>query len=77
MVPVRFARLWTSFLMSVYMVTIMTFVVTLVNTGIDAGFAARWWRAFYIAWPIAFALIQVGGPLIQKIAAATVTSSAR
>lgn len=77
MVPVRFARLWTSFLMSVYMVTIMTFVITLVNTGLDAGFAGRWWRAFYIAWPIAFALIQLGGPLIQKIAGVTLQSSPR
>ena len=64
----KHARLVTALLMSIYMVTIMTFVITWVNTGIDADFLSRWWRAFYIAWPIAFSLILLGGPLMQKAA---------
>ncbi|MBE0508452.1 MAG: DUF2798 domain-containing protein [Marinospirillum sp.] len=67
--PPRFARYVFSFIMSIYMVSIMTFVITLVNTGIDGNFVARWWRAFYIAWPIAFVLILVGAPKLQTLAA--------
>jgi hypothetical protein len=55
--PVRYAPLTFAVFMSIYMVTLMTFVITWANTGLGDGFLARWWRAFYIAWPIAFALI--------------------
>ncbi|WP_279629859.1 DUF2798 domain-containing protein [Vreelandella andesensis] len=55
--------------MSIYMVTIMTFVITWANTGMVDGFLGRWWQAFYIAWPIAFCLILVGAPQLQKLAA--------
>lgn len=67
--PPRMARYVFSFIMSIYMVSIMTFVITLVNTGMDSAFAGRWWRAFYIAWPIAFILILVGAPRLQAFAA--------
>ncbi|SFX06376.1 DUF2798 domain-containing protein [Marinospirillum alkaliphilum] len=66
--PPRYTRYVFSFIMSIYMVTIMTFVITLVNTGMDSDFIARWWRAFYIAWPIAFALILLGAPKLQILA---------
>ncbi len=64
----RHQKLVFTFLMSVYMVTIMTFVITLVNTGFADGFLVRWLKAFVIAWPVAFILILVGGPRIQKLA---------
>lgn len=47
----------------------MTFVITWVNTGMTDGFALRWFRAFYIAWPIAFILIMLGAPRLQKLVA--------
>jgi hypothetical protein len=65
----RFAPLVFALLMSIYMVTAMTFVITWVNTGMTEGFALRWFRAFYIAWPIAFSLIVIGAPRIQKFVA--------
>jgi len=65
----RFAPLVFALLMSIYMVTAMTFVITWVNTGMTEGFALRWFRAFYIAWPIAFILIMLGGPPLQKLVA--------
>ncbi|MCE8003402.1 DUF2798 domain-containing protein [Billgrantia ethanolica] len=67
MISPRFAPLAFAVLMSVYMVTLMTFVITWVNTGLGDGFAWRWWRAFYIAWPIAFALILLGAPRLQRL----------
>lgn len=67
MIPARFARLLFALLMSLYMVTGMTFVVTWANTGLSAGFAERWLNAGVIAWPIAFLLVIIGAPRIQKL----------
>ena len=69
MIVARFAPLVFAILMSIYMVTAMTFVITWVNTGMTEGFLLRWFRAFYIAWPIAFTLITVGAPRLQKLVA--------
>ena len=69
MIVARFAPLVFAILMSIYMVTAMTFVITWVNTGMADGFALRWFRAFYIAWPIAFSLIVLGAPRIRKFVA--------
>ena len=69
MIVARFAPLVFAILMSIYMVTAMTFVITWVNTGMAEGFVLRWFRAFYIAWPIAFSLIMIGAPRIQRFVA--------
>lgn len=70
--PPRLARLVFSFLMSTYMVTLMTLVITWSNTGLGTGFLARWGQAFLIAWPIAFLLVLVGAPVVQKLSLALV-----
>ncbi len=67
--PARYARYVFSTIMSIYMVTIMTCVITLANTGYEGNFLARWWHAFYIAWPVAFVLILIGAPRLQSFAA--------
>lgn len=69
MIAPRFAPLVFAILMSIYMVTAMTFVITWANTGMDEGFLLRWFHAFCIAWPIAFSLITIGAPRIQKFVA--------
>ena len=69
MIAPRFAPLVFSILMSIYMVTAMTFVITWANTGMSDGFLLRWFRAFCIAWPIAFSLMLMGAPRIQKFVA--------
>ena len=69
MIVARFAPLVFAILMSIYMVTAMTFVITWVNTGMTDGFALLCFCAFYIAWPIAFSLIVIGAPRIQKFVA--------
>ncbi len=76
MIAARFAPLAFAVLMSIYMVTAMTFVITWVNTGMSDGFALRWLRAFYIAWPIAFTLIMLGAPRLQKFVAKRIKSNA-
>ena len=66
--PNRYAKLAFPMLMSIYMVTIMTGLVTGVNTGLTDGFLFRWWQAFYVAWPVAFVLILIGAPRLQRLA---------
>ncbi|WP_431025540.1 DUF2798 domain-containing protein [Halomonas sp. H5] len=73
--PPRHAPLVFSVLMSFYMVTLMTFLITWVNTGLADGFLGRWWRAIYIAWPIAFSLILIGAPRLQRLAARLIRHS--
>jgi len=63
----RYTRLVFTFLMSIYMVSIMTLVITVVNTGFEPGLLLRWFKAFIVAWPIAFVLILVGAPRLQKL----------
>lgn len=67
MISTRYIPLVIALAMSIYMVTSMTFVITWANTGFSEGFVSRWWRAFYIAWPVAFGLIAVGAPRISKL----------
>lgn len=54
-------------LMSIYMSFLMTGLITWINTGVEGDFIARWWRAFYIAWPIAFLLVYFGASKIRKL----------
>ncbi|MDY7114987.1 DUF2798 domain-containing protein [Halomonas sp. SSL-5] len=75
--PPRFAPLVFAVMMSLYMVSLMTFVITWVNTGLGEGLVGRWWRAFYIAWPIAFALILIGAPRLQRITARLIRKPSR
>lgn len=54
-------------LMSIYMSLLMTGLITWVNTGLEGDYFARWWRAFYIAWPIAFLLVYFGASRIRML----------
>jgi Protein of unknown function (DUF2798) len=46
-------RALTAALMTIVMVTIVTFVATWLAVGIDPGFLWQWAKAFFVAWPIA------------------------
>lgn len=59
-------RLLTGLLMGTFMSLVMSGFVTWINTGMDAGFPARWLRAFGLAWLIAVPLATVLGPLARK-----------
>lgn len=54
-------------LMSIYMSFLMTGLITWINTGVEGDFFARWWRAFYLAWPIAFLLVFFGAARIRAL----------
>lgn len=67
MIKPRFAPLAFAILMSLYMVSGMTFVITWVNTGLAGDFTLRWGKAFVIAWPVAFILILIGAPRFRRL----------
>lgn len=46
-------RLILSFVMTAFMVFMVTLIVTLLNLGLRSDFAWQWLKAFVIAWPIA------------------------
>lgn len=66
MIKPSLAPLVFAILMSLYMVSGMTFVITWVNTGLNAGFMLRWGKAFLVAWPVAFLLVLAGAPRIRR-----------
>ena len=76
MIPARLNRLVFPFLMSSYMVFFMTFLITLLNTGFNDGFFGRWAHAGAFAWPIAFGLVLIGAPRLQRLAMALTTKKA-
>ncbi|MFH1805486.1 MAG: DUF2798 domain-containing protein [Pseudomonadota bacterium] len=77
MVPARYFRFVFSFLMSLWLSSLMSGIVTLINTGIDAGFVLRWGHSFVLAWPVAFSLVLISAPTVQKIARLLVDGSYR
>lgn len=68
MLPQKYLRFVTAFIMSIVMVFIMTGVITAVNTGVYNGFIDRWWHAMVVAWPIAFLIILMISKQVQLTA---------
>lgn len=46
-------RLILSFVMTAFMVFMVTLIVTLLNLGLRSDFLLQWLKAYVIAWPIA------------------------
>jgi Na+/H+-translocating membrane pyrophosphatase len=67
-------RALTAALMTIVMVTIVTFVATWLALGIDPGFPWQWAKAFIVAWPIAattgFIVMPTARRLAERIAGA-------
>lgn len=55
-----------SIVMSVFMISIMSFVVTYVNIGWVDETINKWLHSFAIAWIIGFPLIYIFAPIFRK-----------
>ncbi|MEC4720107.1 DUF2798 domain-containing protein [Noviherbaspirillum sp. CPCC 100848] len=53
--------------MSLVMSVFMTCWVTYINLGMRPDFALQWGRAFLMAWPAAFLIAFLFGPLLQRV----------
>ena len=61
-------RLLTPMLMSLLLSGLMTAWVTWLNLGFTAHFIGLWLHAYLCAWPAAFIIVVLLGPLVQRLA---------
>lgn len=66
-IPVRFAPILFSALLSAIMVCVVSAFVLLVSQGVHAGFAADWVRSCITTWPVAFPTVAVVAPLVRRM----------
>lgn len=56
-----------SFVMSLFMISIMSFVVTYMNIGWGDQTINKWLESFAIAWLVGFPLLYIFGPIFKKV----------
>jgi Zn-dependent protease with chaperone function len=56
-----------SLIMSLFMISIMSFVVTYLNIGWNEHTLEKWLSSFAIAWMVGFPLLYVFAPIFKKI----------
>jgi len=55
-----------SIVMSLFMISIMSFVVTYLNIGWTDQTIEKWLSSFVIAWIVGFPLLYIFGPIFKK-----------
>ena len=60
-------RLVFALLMSLLMSSLMSGWVTWLNIGLHPAFITRWLYAFMAAWPAAFTVVMLCGPLVHGL----------
>lgn len=66
-VPKKFAPLLGGVIMSIMMGFLMSGIVTTINVGMPENFIEIWMNAFIRVTPIAFVVILIVRPLVEKI----------
>ncbi|UTW13476.1 DUF2798 domain-containing protein [Marinobacterium rhizophilum] len=66
-IPVRYAPILFSALLSAIMVCIVSAFVLVISQGIHSGFATQWVKSCMTTWPIAFAAVAIVAPLVKRI----------
>ena len=68
-IPIRFAPLLFSALLSAIMVCIVSAFVLITSQGISAELPSQWARSCVTTWPIAFPTVFVVAPLVRRTVA--------
>lgn len=66
-IPVRFAPVLFSALLSIIMVCVVSGTVLVFSQGLHSGFVGQWLKSCMTAWPVAFPTVMVVAPLVRKI----------
>lgn len=66
-IPVRYAPLLFSALLSSIMVAIVSAFVLVTSQGIGADLLAQWARSCLTTWPIAFPTVLVVAPRVRRV----------
>lgn len=61
------AHLIFSLVMSLFMISIMSFVVTYLNIGWTDQTITKWLSSFVVAWCVGFSLLFFFGPVFKKV----------
>lgn len=70
--PKRFTPVVFAFYMSAIMALLMCIVIVAINTGVSGNYLYRVIKAYELAMPIAFVVLQVVRPIVFKLVEATV-----
>ena len=70
----KYAPVMFAFYMSAMMAWLMCMVIVAVNAGVDGHYIAHVLKAYMLAMPSAFVLLQLVRPLVTKLVAATVST---
>ena len=62
----RKVHLVFSIVMSLFMISIMSFVVTYLNIGWTDQTIEKWLSSFLVAWIVGFPLLFIFGPIFKK-----------
>jgi hypothetical protein len=73
--PKRFTPVVFAFYMSAIMALLMCTVIVAINTGIHGNYLYRVFKAYELAMPIAFLVLQVVRPIVLKLVGATVSTT--
>lgn len=68
-IPVRFAPLVFSALLSGIMVCIVSAFVLVSSQGLHPELAAKWLRSCLTTWPVAFPTVAVVAPFVRRVVA--------
>lgn len=68
MSPTLRMRVVFALLMSLLMSSLMSGWVTWLNLGMSADFLPHWQHAFVAAWPAAFTIVMLCGPMVHRLA---------
>lgn len=73
-VPAKYTPYVFAFYMAGTMALLMSAVLVAVNTGLSAGYVGRVFKAYLLAFPIAFCCVLLIRPIVAKWVAYTVRS---
>jgi hypothetical protein len=68
-VPLRYAPLLFSALLSSIMVAIVSAFVLITSQGWSAAFPQAWLRSCITTWPVAFPTVAIVAPFVRKVVA--------
>jgi Protein of unknown function (DUF2798) len=68
-IPVRYAPILFSALLSTIMVAVVSGFVLVTSQGVHSGFLAQWARSCLTTWPVAFPTVAVVAPLVRRVVA--------
>lgn len=66
-IPVRFAPILFSALLSAIMVCIVSAFLLAISQGVHSAFPAQWLRSCITTWPVAFPTVAIVAPWVRRI----------